>query len=169
MMDSSFTTLIGLVFFLTSLQQFPLKDLWTIFLQVGYQVRKNKLGGQQAWSYCKEWIGNNFDGTSLMDVPPTLKKLVQEHYHPLGNEDSQSTFTLHNLTLHNQTEVEHFLIQHFRLVHLQNFRLSPLKLLQVAFNAGQFQAECEKNTYDQLFVTFYREHLLDQYETFVGG
>ena len=166
-MNPDFDTLDGLVIFLTELQLLQLKELWPVFLAIGYQVRVHNLGGQQAWGHCKVWIGEKCEGFPPVEVTsPTLKRLMEEHYHPAGDEEILSTFTLGGLTLNNQVEIEHFFIQHFRLVHQQHYKLSAMKLLQIAFNAGQFKAEYERGEYNEHLVKFYNENKLGEYETY---
>ena len=46
---------------------------------------------------------------------------------------------------HEQWEVEHFFLQHFRIPHLN--KASLVKLMQIAYNAGQLEAERNSKHY----------------------
>jgi hypothetical protein len=64
-------------------------------------------------------------------------------------------------------ESEHFFIQHYRILVTSNFELSPMKLMQVAYNIGQLKAENNINKYDEKLMEYYKLNKLNDVNTFI--
>lgn len=150
-----------------------LEDLWTDTLSEGYLVRKNGLDGLKSWQplkqkYSKMYINKYEDGIPIKEY---FSFIAKDKY-IVGSDKvdhRDSTFKLGKNELTNEMESHHFYIQHFRIPYLESNKLSVLKLLQIAYNAGQFKAELEKNNsvYGVEFVDFYKNNKLDQISTYI--
>jgi hypothetical protein len=108
-------------------------DIWNKVLQYGYEVRQKKLDGLASWNALKEKIPeNNF---------VQWRKSTLEFYNDLINLGAIDTETPEeaNLTKH-QWDRHHFLIQHGRIIknNQSKDKATLRRLLQIAYNAGQF-------------------------------
>lgn len=103
----------------------------------------------------------------IIKIDDNIKYISKSFYNPGGKEDEDSTFNYDGITLHNKKEINHFFIQHFRIPKLMNYEVSVLKLLQIAYNAGQFKAEREnKKSYSKKILNFYDKYNLDKISAF---
>ena len=147
------------------------KDLWDHTLNEGYRIRKNKLNGLEGWQPLKNAFSSaqvekfKVNGNHIDSVNRCLKKgldvsdLTDSYIECDGINVSNSIV--------NGDDRGHFLVQHFRIPYLENFSLSLLKLMQIAYNAGQFKAAQENDEYTPLVVDFYTSHDLFDIRTFI--
>jgi len=74
-----------------------------------------------------------------------------------------------SITLDNTIEYHHFFIQHFRIIIKENYKINVQKLMQIAFNIGQYKAHSELKPKDYEGVTeFYKKNKLDKINTYIG-
>lgn len=142
-----------------------LVTLWAVFVNFGYKVRNGSLDGRAGWQLCKDFLLDRF--TQEVAINDQIKTLADQYYKPAGQDENESSFNYLDVQLKNEVEVHHFFIQHFRIPHIGNYKLTLLKLFQIAYNVGQFMAECEKNSYEFCIRAFHQQHKLDQLSTFV--
>lgn len=152
-----------------------LVDLWADTLLQGYNTRKNGLDGLKSWQplkqkYEKMYVIGYENG---IPVNAYFSFMVKDKY-IIGSDKldhKDSIFKIDKNYLANGIEPHHFYIQHFRIPNLESNKLSVLKLLQIAYNAGQFKAELEKNNsvYATEFVDFYKNNKLDQIDTYIDA
>lgn len=150
-----------------------LAQLWSETLAEGYRVRSSKLNGLEAWQPLKVAYANLYVKDSDPIPMATNCKTFGMGRYVISLDEKDHTdakFKIGEHTLTNKNEPHHFYIQHFRIPFLENYKLSVVKLLQIAYNAGQFKAELEHNpkSYDQVFIDFYRQNKLDKIETFIA-
>jgi hypothetical protein len=135
------------------------KHLWARTMQKGYEVRKNKLDGQKEW----ELLSSEYEKLYLDEYPKGIpvensfiKFATSKHIKYIDPEEGEN-------------KANHFYIQHFRIPSVENFNLSITRLLQIAYNAGQFKAELElcPESYEPEFVEFYRLHKLNEITTYI--
>lgn len=143
-----------------------LPTVWSVFVHFGYQVRKGNLDGRAGWQLCKSFFKDRFT-QEIIVINDQIKALVDQYYTSAGEDDKDSSFNCLGVQLKNDVETQHFFIQHFRIPRLGNYKLTLLQLFQIAYNVGQFKAECEKNSYDPRIISFYQQHKLDQLSAFV--
>ena len=139
-----------------------LSTLWIAITAAGV-----KRGGQNGWQPLKAKYSNNSDtGLPLVE---SFKSIPIEY--TIGNdhkEHSDVKVTVNGVTLDNKIETDHFFIQHFRIPRLNN-PLTVVKILQIAYNAGQFQAEREKGTYPIAVTEFYDKYKFGELATYVDA
>jgi len=143
-----------------------IQQKWDKMVEIGYDVRKNNQDGLQEWQRYK----------NIFNTIPFLNKRIHSVIFDLikscvikGTDlkdlgDLQ--FLYKDVTLNNLNEVGHFFIQHFRIPMLLDFTLNELKLMQIAYNAGQFKAARENNEYPIEILTLYDGSKLALLETF---
>jgi hypothetical protein len=137
-------------------EEFNVCDEWKKVIDEGYQVRSNKLDGQASWQPLK----NKY---AAMDLSYNIKRdeimeLLKSYD---GDQDDLRKITIDpDLTLDNSIEVEHFFLQHFRIPYLAKGNHLPLvKMMQIAYNVGQFKASGE--SYPKDLIEFYNDHKMD--------
>jgi len=148
-----------------------IKTDWESTKAHGYNVRKDYLTTKtQYQSGIREWqpLKNHF---ALYPQIFDLSKNYPRNYpYALGcdtEDHSDSMFVLKTITLHNEHEQDHFFIQHFRIVELCEKKLSYVKLMQIAYNAGQFKAQNEVRKYRKEVMSYYDENKLSELETYI--
>jgi hypothetical protein len=149
-----------------------LSDLWIDTMAEGYLVRKNGLDGLESWQPLKKkYTGMYID--DYKDGIPVKKKYlsIAKNKYIIGSDKTDhkdSKFKIGDINLDNRIEAHHFYIQHFRIPNLEKNKLSVLKLLQIAYNAGQFKSERKNNPiYCNAFIKFYDKNKLNQIETYI--
>lgn len=141
--------------------------LWNDTQKIGYNIRKNGMDGLKGWQPLKERYSKiNIEKFAVND---DIKNISNKCY-KIGTDKkdhSDSKFICNSINMDNTIEKEHFFIQHFRIPSLENNKLSFLKLMQIAYNAGQFEAVSEANGYPFEVVNFYSRNNLERIETFI--
>lgn len=66
-------------------------------------------------------------------------------------------------------EHEHFIVQHFRIVLMCENNIPLVKLLQIAYNIGQFEVEVLNGSYPAEVVKFYNENKMGKITTYIGS
>jgi hypothetical protein len=128
-----------------------LASMWTQMIEYGYGVRSSGLNGLQMWNKVKPTIPK---------IPLTWKESAKEYYSILkklnvGGDDNDEKSCL--------WEPHHFLLQHGRIVrnstndHDENF----VRLMQIAYNAGQFKYESEQKVYTEEMMNQYRSNQME--------
>ena len=147
--------------------------LWTETIAKGFQVRSLGLDGLAEWQPIKkehadDCVVGMIDGILLK---PNIPDLVNSGGCLRINEDKKdltdAQFILDNLVLDNSDPKGHFLIQHFRIPIMCGARIHVVKLLQIAYNVGQFQAIRDENGYDDKINKFYDQHKLYDLHTYI--
>lgn len=157
-----------------------LSDLWNEIKTKGYSVRKNNLNGLSEWQPLKDIFMKMKLDIGKIPVSNEYRELMYGYIIGADIENhTDSKFAiidnidkiLSAVQLNNTIESHHFFIQHFRIPFLEDYQLSVVKLLQIAYNAGQFKAESEKNDdymiYPREFIQFYEMHNLGEIESFI--
>lgn len=149
-----------------------LNELWNTTLNIGYNVRKNKKDGLKAWQPLKsEYVNYLVDGKKTLKINKNLDNLENLIY-DIGNDITDHTdvkVKIGSEILDNTTEIHHFFIQHFRIPKMGNYELPIIKLLQIAYNAGQYKCEEEKKSYSKTVVDFYNTHKLAEIITYIDA
>jgi hypothetical protein len=144
-----------------------ISKLWQEMINYGYDVNKTGQNGLVMWQPMKTKYDNMM---SLGKVDnPVVQRIIYNNI-VMGSDDidlSDLKFVIDDVILDNKIENHHFFIQHFRIPMISKFNLTRLKLLQIAYNAGQFKARREKNYYDEKIMTFYDNNKLDQIQTYL--
>jgi hypothetical protein len=137
-----------------------LKEEWQQMIQYGYNIRKNNLNGLDEWQPIKKKLEKR-NG----NIP--LKTFIRDTFSQSYEDNPDVKMTVGQTVLNFSVESEHFFIQHVRIILMSGVEISILKLLQIAYNAGQFKAMRENNMYNQEVLECYDRNNLDQIETYV--
>jgi hypothetical protein len=143
---------------------------------IGYKIRMNNKDGLAGWQSLKaKYTKCTFNGIfvpTTLSIKQSFKDLVQnvQYTVPAGDTDHASpTIKIGNELLSNQKPEQHFLIQLFRIPVMGNYLLPIVKIMQIAYNLGQFQACVNQKKYTQEIVDFYRNNRLFDLNTFIDS
>ena len=135
--------------------------------------------GQEAWGFLKKYFSNyDFDMKHLgikstIDVK-SIKYPISYNVESHDKEHEKVNLTIFNsnklsIKLNNLIEAEHFFIQHFRILELENYKLSVVKLMQIAYNSGQFLAQSKNSpkSYNSIIANFFNEYNISNINTYI--
>jgi hypothetical protein len=133
-------------------------DLWEEFTNFGYMIRKSDKDGIAGWESIKVLI------PTLSVVWSEKSKTYFDKLVELGvnGAETPEVATLSK----SEWERHHYLIQHGRII-IKNPEGNLGKLLQIAYNAGQFRAELEKNAYPIDQLKYYIVHDLNKVTSYI--
>ena len=156
-----------------------LQELWNKTMDYGYEVRKSKKDGLESWQPLKKEYANYFIKGYDEGIPvnESFNKIMKKIKYQIGSDEKEHTDVMVSIgkeTVDN-LDKNHFFVQHFRipvleknkLPVLEKNKLSVVKVLQIAYNAGQYKAEAEKKNYPTTILEFYDENKLNDIETFI--
>jgi hypothetical protein len=154
-------------------------ELWNSIVEYGYNVRKiiiqtnNGINiGQKAWQLLKDDFSNyDFEMDSIKyEKLDCINLLKGEYIKQDSDKDHELVqIKINDMTLNNTKEIDHFFIQHFRIAITVNNKLSVQKLMQIAYNVGQFKASRENNMYNSELVQYYDKNELDKLKTYISN
>ncbi len=138
------------------------EQLWDKVFEYGLFVRKNKIDGLSAWNKIKTILQKYNKNCEWL--PEAIKRYdeMKSKFNIVDNEKESSWSDEEK----KEWEETHFFFQHSRIPHgTPNANL--LKLMQIAYNAGQFTAEKNKKSYSKNKLDYYEEHHLNSYLSYV--
>jgi hypothetical protein len=149
----------------------------------GYQVRKNKYDGLEYWNKIKKYLLNeeNIDlvkrinNTIGLDWNLNIKidnfntnnlniiyDYVRDELKMYGEENDIEIYSLNKEIL----ERNHFYLQLVRIP--KNNKLDLIRLLQIAYNLGQFSCvKTEEEYYNSEVINFFEQNNLDELKTYI--
>jgi len=136
-----------------------LKLLWTEMIQYGYNVRSKGKDGLVAWTNIKVFI------PGLKITWTEHSKTIYESLLAFGVSPTDETYEASGMTK-EEWDRDHFLIQHGRIIK-NNLDGTLVRLMQIAYNIGQFRREREKKEYNPAIIKYYDENNLDKLETYI--
>lgn len=154
-----------------------IKDLWDNIVNYAYDVRKisiklniDKLG-LEMWQPLKNNLSNyvfyNNGIVEKLEVKPLIYNFFNYNEGD-SPEHEKSTAKLDDITLDNTIPADHFLVQQLRISKMNNDKLNVVKLMQIAYNIGQFTAERElNNSYDEKVLELYDQEELKNLESYL--
>jgi hypothetical protein len=143
---------------------------WNLTVETGNVVKSIGLNGKTSWAPFKERLDKIERPTVLTQK---MKQLLSEHYKVEKDdfEHNNCTLTIDSISMKHFDksdklwESHHFLIQHFRIIAMCDDMIPINKLLQLAYNAGQFNADRKK--YDERVIAFYDANKLGDIGTYI--
>ncbi len=137
-----------------------LKKIFTQVKEYGKYTRINKLDGLLQW--------NKLKGILLMsDVKgewnPKVKTFFIDMRSDLKIQECESETEDHNIW-----EKHHFYLQHARIPTLNFNDAKLVRLIQIAYNAGQLEALWNDNFYTQKMRDYYDQNNLKNIETYMS-
>lgn len=144
-----------------------LNKLFNEMIDYGFYIKSSKIDGLQAWrtksnSFDNDlkigtWKHNRITKDSSLD---TLEQIYDYVYNTLGMKGEESTDRANPFF-----EQHHFLLQLARLP--KNDKCTLKKILQIAYNIGQFMASVGSDAYSQDAIKFYHINNLNKLESYV--
>jgi len=155
-----------------------INELWNSIIEYGYNIRKISIQtnndfniGQKAWQLLKDNFSNyEFEiDNKKHDKLDCINELKGEYIKSEDDKDHENVIIkIENIILDNTKEHEHFFIQHYRISKTVDNKLSVQKLMQIAYNIGQYKATRDiNNKYDKEIIKYYEENNLDKIETYI--
>jgi len=163
-----------------------MEELFDTIIKYGYTIRKIKLLinpkdniGLNAWKMIKENFNTQkFEINGVIHdkikvntkLKEYIENLIHEKKYKIDDSDpgqDKVKLNINGIELDNENEKDHFFIQHYRILVTSNFELSPMKLMQIAYNIGQLKAENETLPYDIKLIEYYKENKLNKLYTFI--
>jgi len=133
-----------------------LTKLWSCLIDYGYKTRINNKNGLERWNYVKQLFP---------EYKLTWKESSTKIYNNLLKLDVIEDET--GLS-HEEWERHHYLLQHGRIIN-NNPDGSLVRLMQIAYNIGQFRAEQEKKSYPVKQLAYYNENKLDKISSYINN
>jgi hypothetical protein len=136
-----------------------LSELWGVMIKYGYETRIHNKDGLEKWNVVKPVFPDCKISwkESSKEIFKNLQKLEVN-----GDDGDEEKYKLS----HQDWERQHYLLQHGRIIHKNNPG-SLLRLMQIAYNIGQFRAEQERKSYPVKQLTYYRDNKLDSLSTYI--
>jgi hypothetical protein len=155
-----------------------INELWDSIIEYGYNIRKISIQtkndfdiGQKGWQLLKENFSNyEFEiDNQRYDKLDCINELKGEYIKSEDDKEHENVkIKIEDIILDNTKEHEHFFIQHFRISKTVGDKLSVQKLMQIAYNIGQFKATKQfDNKYNLKIINYYETNNLDKLETFI--
>jgi len=144
-----------------------LDKLFNEMIHYGFYVRSSKLDGLNAWQEKSSSLDNNLElgkwkhNRIIKDGSlDTLEQIYDYVYNTLGMKGEESTDRINPFF-----EQHHFLLQLARLP--KNDKCTIKKILQIAYNIGQFMASVSSEAYSTQAIEFYHINNLNKLESYV--
>jgi hypothetical protein len=141
---------------------------WTNALNQGYIVQRDQIDGLAFWQTFRKKHENLH--VELIQVNPDFVQFANtlnyKTYPLLNGCDDQVKVEICGETFINSQLPDHFLIQHFRILRMCDYKPPPIKILQLAYNIGQWKMIRERRRYNKKVDDFYQLHHLDKISTF---
>ena len=137
-------------------------ELWSKIIQYGYYVRHHGLDGLESWVVLKKSIPEiDLEWASL---DKKIKEYTKLRDHGVWGED----FDPEDCKV--LWENHHFLIQHRRIIKNNQTTGNLLRLLQIAYNAGQYKSGLEQkvNYLTDWMKNYYVSQKFDDMENYIN-
>jgi hypothetical protein len=148
------------------------QQLFDLGIQYGYQSKSRNLNGQESWGYLKskldtakicQWSMLRLfpDGESTNDISRIYNK-VHDELKMHGEDGDEPKYGI----THPEWERYHYVLQTIRLPKNEVDGVSIQKIIQIAFNIGQYQAEIDK--YNKVINDYVTNNNLDKVKSYVN-
>jgi len=148
-----------------------IQQLFDLAIQYGYESYRNDLDGQESWNKLKdkmnsskicEWqISRNFsDGRDINYIEQIYSK-IHDELQMHGEEDDMNKYSITKKVW----ERFHFVLQTIRIP--KNSPCSLQKIIQIAFNIGQYMVANENMNYSPEVNEFITSNNLDKVESYI--
>ena len=142
-------------------------DIWNNMKEFGRRVRFCNADGLQAWQAYKKYYAMFKIGCDI-EVNDLIRNIATDKLISEDKSFDNCIFKLNDTQLDNKNEIDHFFFQHFRIPATTNYKLSIVKLAQVAYNIGQFNAARNDGLYSSELLSFYDENNLGLLSTYIS-
>lgn len=148
-----------------------LGDIWNDIKKIGYEIRLNNKDDSIEWEQIRQkYTSYILQSNEKLRINNNIKKIYEKHY-LVGNDSKNhidSKLEIDKIVLCNTKENDSYLIQCFKIPAINNFKISILQFVQIAYNIGQFEALRDKCNYDSSINIFYSLNCLGDAKTFIS-
>lgn len=138
------------------------QKLWDIVFQFGYVVRYGKLDGLQCWNKIKPILSS-----VTPDCEWSMENIRSIYFHMKTEFNiSENKFDYEN---NNIWESYHFYLQHSRIPYINKDDNKLVRLMQIAYNAGQYEYEKTQFDYGDEMNKYYVDNNLASMATYMGN
>jgi len=146
-------------------------DFWNLAYNTGIAVRASKGDGLALWKPLKSFFNNCYlQDYNKIPVKEDIKKLAMSiEFASSDDAMEDAIIKIEHKEYKNEIDFYHFFIQHFRIPLVEKEKLSMTKLMQIAYNAGQFKSARDQGDYkdDEKMLDFYDKNDLSNITTFI--
>lgn len=143
-----------------------MNKLFKNVIKYGYFVRKNKLDGLKYWNKLKIFVNENFDKTIEGDWNITI---VTNDGNTLDEIDNIYDYFHDDLGMKGEEDDEknenwekyHFFLQLIRIP--KKNKIDLIRLLQIAYNIGQFYSERKEGNYNEECLQVFDENNMQKH------
>ena len=138
----------------------PLSILFDKVKKYGHHTRSNNLDGLDQWNKLKQIL------TKFSTINTEWEPTIKIHYLHMKNElgiKEEITETPD----HSTWQKHHFYLQHTRIPSLNPNDASIIRLMQIAFNAGQLQALWNDSFYTNEIKKYYLDNKFGEMGTYM--
>lgn len=149
-----------------------IQQLFYLAIQYGYQSYAKSLNGQESWNKLKdkldstkicEWqISRNFSNGFVSSNIEQIYSKIHDDLEMHGEEGDMDKYSITKV----QWERFHFVLQTIRIP--KNSHCSLQKIIQIAFNIGQYRAANENMNYRPEVIEFITSNNLDKVESYIN-
>lgn len=137
---------------------------WNEVFEYGKSVQSDGLDGFKAWQPLKIKFAAK---RSNFHLSPSFARLLKDvEYDSIGEDHVLASVAVGIERITDTGGASHLFVQHFRIPAMCGSELPYVKLMQIAYNAGQFSA-CRAH-FSENILKFYNAHKLGECETFIG-
>jgi hypothetical protein len=124
-----------------------IEKLWDLVRNYGIIVREQNLNGLESWQKLKKIFEKNNKKCEWLPEAISRYDEMQKKFNIDGNDQDIEKERVGEEKI--EWEKVHFFFQHARIPFKTQSEASLLKLMQIAYNAGQFEAENKKGSYNK--------------------
>lgn len=156
-----------------------IQDIWDRTKAYGYLINISGQEGFERWQPLKHYYAtfsvlNDRKFFVCRKIINYLSKCYRVDSHDTEHKKPTIAFKEKNVLIQNYGN-GHFIVQHFRIPQMaikaalnpDEIELSILKIAQIAYNAGQFIAECDKGAYSDEIINHYSKLELGNINTYL--
>lgn len=141
-----------------------IEDLFEKIIRWGYDTRSKKFDGLKRWNVMKDILSESKVKGSWN---PKVKEFFVEMRSTLKIQECKDEFKGSNEDIQREWEKHHFYLQHARIPTLNFSEPTLVRLMQIAYNAGQLRAEWNNDFYNKEKRDFYESNHLDNIHTYM--
>lgn len=142
-----------------------IEELFEKIIGWGYNTRSKKLDGLKRWNIMKDIL-------SQSKVKGSWNQKVKEYFVEMRStlkiQECKDEFKGTPEDIQREWEKHHFYLQHARIPTLNFSEPTLVRLMQIAYNAGQLRAEWNNDFYNKDMRDFYGTNRLDNIHTYMN-
>lgn len=142
-----------------------LDQLWEYVVNIGMKTRKEGMDRKTTWRLIEnhyEYFDNAIPKLNWTQHALSRYKIMTAHPFNIVDEKINDDWDYTKIL---EWKLNHFFLQHSRIVQRNPYNFQFTKLLQIAYNCGQFKAE--EHNYNVIFKEYYNKNNLCDYRSYI--